>query len=237
MKLIGHIFGSSLGKKYVMAISGCVLFLFVVGHLVGNLQVFLGPESINRYGHFLQSNLEVIWPARLVLLLMVGLHIWSAIRLSLENRSARPVPYGDYQPAGASYASRTMMWSGVIVLAFIVYHLMHYTLVISAINGTGKDFMSRPEFFDSEGRHDIFRMLVVGFSNPWVSGFYILAMGLLCLHLSHGISAMVQSLGLTLPAYRRTVEFAAGLVAGLIFLGYASIPTAILLGFGKEALK
>src|ERR1043165_299807 len=126
MKVITNIFGSSLGKKYVMAISGLVLFLFVVGHLVGNLQIFLGPEAINRYGHFLQSNPELIWPARLFLLLCVGLHIWSAIQLSLENKAARPVGYDVYQPVGSSYASRTMFMSGVIVLVFFIYHLLHF---------------------------------------------------------------------------------------------------------------
>src|SRR5882672_1369013 len=100
MNLFTRIWRSSLGKKYIMALTGCVLFLFVVGHLAGNLQIFLGPDAINRYGHFLQSNPELIWPARLVLLLMIGLHIWSAIKLSLENKAARPVGYGEYHPVG-----------------------------------------------------------------------------------------------------------------------------------------
>src|SRR5205814_8100654 len=102
MKLISNIFGSSLGKKYVMAVTGFVLFLFVVGHLAGNLQIFLGPDAINRYGHFLQSNPELIWPARLGLLLMVALHIWSAIKLSAENKAARPQGYALYQPMASS---------------------------------------------------------------------------------------------------------------------------------------
>src|SRR3974390_3774969 len=106
MKLLTHVFNSSLGKKYVMAGTGFVLFLFVVGHLVGNLQIFLGPEAINRYGNFLQTNPEIIWPARVVLLSMVVLHIWSAAKLSLENKAARPVGYGEYRPGGARYASR-----------------------------------------------------------------------------------------------------------------------------------
>src|SRR5881392_2504827 len=99
-------FKSSLGKKYLMAVSGALLFLFVIAHLAGNLQIFLGPEAINRYGHFLQSNPELIWPARLFLLLMLVLHIWAAIKLSAENKAARPVGYANWQPAGASYASR-----------------------------------------------------------------------------------------------------------------------------------
>src|SRR6478752_6929976 len=109
MKMISRIFSSSLGKKYVMAASGFFLFLFVIGHLVGNLQVFLGPEAINRYGHFLQSNLELVWPARIGLLVLIALHIWSAAKLSLENRAARPIAYTSYQPVGSTYASRTML--------------------------------------------------------------------------------------------------------------------------------
>jgi succinate dehydrogenase / fumarate reductase, cytochrome b subunit len=234
VNVLGRILGSSVGKKYIMAMSGCVLFLFVVGHLLGNLQVFLGPEAINRYGHFLQSNRELIWPARAVLLLMIGLHIWSAIQVSLENRAARPVAYARYEPVGSSYASRTMLMSGGIVFAFIVYHLLHYTVQVKAINLTGQDFTG---FADSERRHDVFRMMVVGFRNGWVSGFYLLGMALLCLHLGHGVGSMFQSVGWKNKAYGPRLDRLAHLVAGLIFVGYASIPVAILLGYGKEALK
>src|SRR6185437_14639223 len=113
MKLITHIFRSSLGKKYIMAITGFVLFLFVVAHLAGNLQFFLGPEAINRYGNFLQTNIELLWPARIFLICMIGLHIWSAIKLSAENKAARPVAYANWNPTAASYASRTMLMSGI----------------------------------------------------------------------------------------------------------------------------
>ena len=154
MKVITNIFGSTLGKKYVMAISGGAMFMFVVGHLVGNLQIFLGPEAINRYGHFLQSNVEIIWPARISMLAMIALHLWSAIALALENRAARPVPYANWQPTAASYASRTMIWSGFIVAAFIIYHLLHYTVMVQAINLTGQDFHA---LTDAEGRHDIYK--------------------------------------------------------------------------------
>src|SRR5437667_8722564 len=113
---LANIFTSSLGRKYIMAVTGFVLFLFVVGHLVGNLQIFLGPEAINRYGHFLQSNVEFLWPVRIGLLVLVGLHIWSAIQLSVENKAARPVGYaGDPAAPAASFASRTMLMSGLII--------------------------------------------------------------------------------------------------------------------------
>jgi succinate dehydrogenase / fumarate reductase, cytochrome b subunit len=234
MKIFAHIFESSLGKKYVMAVTGVVLFLFVLAHLVGNLQVFLGPEAINRYGHFLQSNPELIWPARCFLLLTIGLHIWSATKLSLENKAARPVAYAEYQPVGSSYASRTMLMSGSIVFAFIVYHLLHFTAQVQFINLTHQNFV---DFMDPEKRHDIFKMIVVGFNNIWVSAFYVLGVGLLCLHLSHGASSMLQSLGWKNDAYRPVLDKLARVLAVLIFLGYSSIPVAILLGYGKEALK
>jgi succinate dehydrogenase / fumarate reductase cytochrome b subunit len=234
MKVTANIFSSSLGKKYIMAISGLVLFLFVVAHLLGNLQIFLGPEAINRYGHFLQSNVEILWPARIFLLLMIGLHIWSAIKLSIENKAARPVPYANWNPTVASYASRTMLMSGIIVFVFIVYHLLHYTVLVQSVNLTGQNFAS---FEDSQGRHDIFKMMVVGFQKPLVSGFYIIGIALLCLHLSHGVSAMFQSLGWKNKIYGPCLDKGAKVLAWLIFLGYISIPTAILLGYGKEALK
>src|SRR5436190_11846652 len=139
-QLLKRIFGSSLGKKYIMGVSGCLLFLFVVAHLLGNLQIFLGPDVINRYGHFLQSNPELIWPARIGLLLMVGLHIWAAVKLTLENRAARPVAYAHYEVVAASYASRTMFMSGLIIFVFIIYHLLHFTAQVPSVNGTGQNF-------------------------------------------------------------------------------------------------
>lgn len=234
MKVVTNIFSSSLGKKYIMAVSGLVLVLFVIAHLLGNLQIFLGPEAINRYGNFLQTNIEILWPARIFLIIMIGLHIWSAIKLSIENKAARPVPYANWNPTVATYASRTMLMSGIIVLVFIIYHLLHYTALVQSVNLTGQNFAG---FEDSQGRHDIFKMMVVGFGNIWVSGFYVIGVGLLCLHLSHGMSAMFQSLGWKNKAYTPLLDKGARIVAWLIFLGYISIPIAILLGYGKEALK
>src|SRR6266404_3964868 len=141
MIIFTNIFRSSVGKKFIMAGSGFVLFLFVIGHLVGNLQIFLGREAINRYGHFLQSNPELIWPARLFLLLMLALHIWSAIQLSIENKAARPVGYAVLMPVGSSYAARTMLMSGIIIIVFIVYHLLHFTAQVEYINLTHQNFV------------------------------------------------------------------------------------------------
>jgi len=235
MNFITRLWRSSLGKKYIMAVSGCLLFLFVVGHLVGNLQVFLGPEAINAYGHFLQSKPGLVWAARLGLLVIVGLHIVSAVRISAENKAARPVGYaGNPVPPAASYASRTMLMSGLIIAAFIVYHLLHFTVQVQAINLRGMDFR---ELHDAVGRHDVYRMIVNGFSHPVVAIFYAVAMALLCLHLSHGLSAMFQSIGWRscCPAFFDRAAKAAALV---IFVGYVSIPISVLLfGLGRGMLN
>jgi succinate dehydrogenase / fumarate reductase, cytochrome b subunit len=231
---ITNLFTSSVGKKFIMALTGLALFLFVVAHLVGNLQVFLGPEEINRYGDFLQTNLELIWPARIGLLVIVLLHIWSAIQLTIENRAARPQPYAQHEVVAASYASRTMFWSGLIIAAFIIYHLLHFTVQMQAINLTGKSFV---DLHDAKGRHDVYAMLVLGFKNPLVAGFYIFAMFLLCLHLSHGLSAMFQSLGWKTPAYAPIIDCGARAVSWLIFAGYISIPIAVQLGLGDSYVK
>ncbi len=235
MELANRLWRSSLGKKYLMALSGCALFLFVVGHMIGNLQVFLGPEALNRYAHFLQSTPEILWPARLGLLALVTLHVVTAIRLWAENRAARPVAYSTYTPIEASYASRTMVVSGVIVAAFIVFHLLHFTLQKPVgLNLSGQDFA---QLHDAHQRHDVFRMVVVGFQQAPVSIFYIAAVGLLCLHLRHGLQAWFQSLGLRNEAWRRPIDTLAWVAAAVVFLGNSSIPVGILLGFGKDMVK
>ena len=227
------LFTSSVGKKFIMAITGMALFLFVLLHLLGNLQVFLGPEEINRYGDFLQSNKELLWPARIALLILVGLHIWSAVKLSAENKAARPQPYAKHEIVAASYASRTMLMSGLIVLAFIIYHLLHFTVQVPAVNLARVDFT---KLHDAKGRHDVFAMMIAGFTNPWVSLFYIVGIFLLFLHLSHGLSAMFQSLGWKSPAYTPLITGFAKVVSWLLFLGYISIPIAIFLGYGYSYL-
>ena len=225
MNILLRLFTSSLGKKFLMALTGAGLFFFVIGHLVGNLQIFLGPESINRYGHFLQTTPEILWPSRIGLLAFVIIHIWTSISLTIENRTARAARYEVKEVVAASTASRTMIWSGLIIVAFVCFHLAHYTLLVV-----------HPEFrdlHDAQGHHDIYRMLVLGFSNRWVSGFYVLSIGLLCIHLSHGAGAMFQSLGLKNAAYECLIDRLAKVVAILIFLGYISIPVAVLAGMVK----
>ena len=209
--------GSSIGKKVVMAATGIVLYGFVVGHMLGNLQIYLGPKAINDYGEFLRHFLhgQGLWIVRTVLLVAVGLHIWMAITLTLSNWAARPVGYREWQAVESTYASRTMVWSGPLLALFILYHLAHFTL------GT-----VHPEFVPG----DVFHNVVVGFQNPWVSAFYILAMVALGLHMYHGFWSMLQTLGLSQPrwnAVRRGVSLA---LAWIVVLGNISIPLAVLTG-------
>jgi len=213
---------SSVGKKYLMAITGIGLFLFVIGHMIGNLQVFLGPEAINRYGHFLQTTPEILWPARVGLLAFVFIHVAAGIALVIENRQARDRQYEVTRIVDASQASRTMLLSGCVIFSFVVFHLAHYTLMTL-----------HPEFrnlHDAAGRHDIYRMLVVGFQNEAVSVFYVISIGLLCWHLSHGVGAMFQSLGLKNEVYAKRIDYFAQIAAIIIFFGYVSVPISVLAG-------
>src|SRR5437899_958336 len=130
MNILARLYRSSLGKKILVAVTGLGLFLFVIGHMLGNLQIFLGPEAINRYGNFLQTTPEILWPARIGLLAFVIIHIWTSVVLTLENRAARAAQYEVKELVAASLASRTMIWSGLIVVAFVGFHLAHYTLLI-----------------------------------------------------------------------------------------------------------
>jgi succinate dehydrogenase / fumarate reductase, cytochrome b subunit len=230
MNVVAGFFRSTLGRKYVMAITGFAMFGFVVAHMLGNLQIFLGPEAINRYGSFLKSLGELLWVARIGLLLMVGLHIWAAISLSAENKAARPVGYGNYKPVGSTYASRTMLMSGLIIAAFVIYHLLHYTALVKEINLTGTNFA---ELHDEKGRHDVYRMMVIGFKHPAVSIFYIIGMVLLSLHLSHGVSSMFQSLGWKNRNWSPLINGFARFIAIALLVGYCSIPIAVLTGMVK----
>ena len=211
-------FGSSIGKKLVMAASGLVLLGFVVGHMIGNLQIYLGAEALNAYAEFLRHFLhgQGIWLARGGILLAVVAHIWAATALTLGNWGARPVGYRQWQARESTYASRTMIWSGPILFAFILYHLAHLTL------GT-----AHPAFVAS----DVYRNVVIGFLNPFVSAFYILAMLALGLHMYHGLWSMLQTLGLSHERWNPWRRVLALAVAGVVVIGNISIPVAVLTGF------
>jgi len=226
MNILVRAYRSSLGKKYVMAITGLALFLFVIAHMAGNLQIFAGRDSINSYAAFLKSKPGLLWSARVALLVLAILHIITAIQLVAENREARPVGYAERRPL-SSFASRTIFVSGLVVFAFIIYHLMHFTVGV-----TNPEFMHLADPVDPL-RHDVYGMMVQGFSSPFVSAFYIISMGLLCLHLSHGVSSMFQSLGVRNRSNLRAIHNVARVAALIIFLGNVSIPVAILAGAVK----
>jgi succinate dehydrogenase / fumarate reductase cytochrome b subunit len=224
MNLLSRGYRSSLGKKYVMAITGFLLFLFVIVHMAGHLQVYLGREPMNAYAELLKSRPGLLWTARGGLFVIAVLHIISALQLAAENRAARPEPYAEGKPI-ASLASRTILLSGLIIFAFIVYHLMHFTFGV-----TNPDFM---DLHDALGRHDVFTMVVEAFRNPYVSAFYIISMGLLCLHLSHGVSSLFQSLGIRRKGTVAAFNSFARIAAIVIFIGNCSIPISILAGVVK----
>lgn len=236
MNVLVRLIHSSLGQKYLMAVSGLVLVGFVCGHMVGNLQVFLPPPVLNRYAHFLQSNLELLWLVRLVLLTLLGIHVWTAFRLWAANRAARPVAYaGPVTAYGSTAASRTMLASGLIIAAFVVYHLLHYTVKVESLNGTAIAFHQLRE--PGTGYPDVYAMMVAGFRVWPVSLFYIVGVTLLCFHLSHGLAAMFQSLGLRNPVYAPLIGKLAKTVAIVLLVGYLSIPAAVLLGWGRDYLN
>lgn len=220
MNLLTALFGTSIGKKVVMAITGVVLIGFVIGHLVGNMQIFAPPEKINHYAHLLESLGNGLWVIRGILLLTVVLHIWAAVVLTLENRSARPSRYEANHTIQASYASRTMRWSGFIVLAFLLFHLAHFTARVT--HPEYNDLMA--PLADGTLVRDVYSMMVIGFADPFITGFYILSIGLLSMHLSHGLSSLFQSLGLRTEAWGGFLDKLALVFAWAYFLGNASIP-------------
>jgi succinate dehydrogenase / fumarate reductase, cytochrome b subunit len=214
---------SSIGKKILVAVTGFVSFGYIVGHMIGNLQIFAGPDRINNYAEFLHSLGPVLWLIRIVLICLFGLHIWFGIQLKLENMAARPVAYAKKKAQKTTLAARYMWLTGLMVFAFFVYHILHFTARVTDPRYA--------HLTDSAGRYDVYKMVILGFQNTWIAGFYIVAVGLLCYHLSHGIASMFQSLGLNNDQYEPKLKLLGNLVAILIFLGYASIPVSILLGY------
>jgi succinate dehydrogenase / fumarate reductase cytochrome b subunit len=219
---------SSVGKKMIVAVTGIILILFVIGHLLGNLQIFLGPAWINGYSEHLRELGPFLWLIRIFLLVTVIVHIYVTIRLAIDNRRARPEAYIDKEYVKATFASRHMVMSGLIVLAFIIYHIAHFTVRVTD-----------PRFAllkaDPLNHYDVYSMMVYGFQNYFVSAFYVLGLWLLALHLSHGSSSFFQSLGLNNKTLTPRLAFGGRVFAWLLFIGYTSIPVAVLLGLVKPA--
>jgi succinate dehydrogenase / fumarate reductase cytochrome b subunit len=211
------LFDSSIGKKVVMAVTGLILFGFVIGHMIGNLQVFLGAKELNDYSLFLHDFLHGagLWIARTVLLASVVLHIWAAYSLTVMNRAARQVGYREWKARESTYASRTMRWSGVLLLAFIIYHLLHFT------TGT-----LHPDFVPG----DVYHNVIVGLRQTPAAIFYIISMVALGFHLYHGSWSMLQTLGLNHPRWNK-LRFAVSVaLAAAVVVGNLSFPATILAG-------
>ena len=211
-------FRTTVGKKAAMAVSGVVLFGFVLAHLAGNLQIYEGPKKLDDYARFLRSVPALLWGARIVLLAMVAVHIASSVQLALIKRRARPIRYVKKETLQANYATRTMYWSGPIVLCFIVYHLLHLTF--GAV---------RLPFHEG----DVYANVVAGFQVVPVSLFYIVSMVLLGMHLNHGLWSLFQSLGLFHPRFTPLLKTLAGVLSLLIVVGNISIPISVLAGWVK----
>jgi len=221
VKAIISFYQSSIGKKWIVALTGLVLVGFVTGHMIGNLQIFLGQEPLNKYAAFLQGLGELLWVIRGVMLACLGIHIVTTVLLSIQNAAATPQKYAVTKSQSASIAAKTMVVSGTIVLSFLIFHLLHFTVL--AIHPEWKGWE------DELGRHDVYSLVIVGFRNPLATGFYLLGLFLLCMHLSHGIQSFIQTLGVRTRKIAEPLSFASPYIAGLIFLGYASIPVASIL--------
>jgi succinate dehydrogenase / fumarate reductase, cytochrome b subunit len=221
---------SSVGKKILVAITGLVLVGFVLGHMAGNLLIFAGKDAINEYGHFLH---EVghgmgVWVARAVIFGSIILHVILTVQLTRQNRAARPQAYGFNHTQVASKSSRIMIVSGMTLLAFFIYHILHFTARV------GNDYDSYKTMLNGEQVHDVYRMVITGFSWAPASIFYIIAMFFLCSHLSHGVASIPQTLGLNTESTGKLFKKLGYAFAGLILVGNCSIPIAIwLCGYGR----
>ncbi len=208
-------YGSTLGKKVLMAVTGIILFGFVAGHMLGNLQIYLGAEQLNHYGELLQANKPFLWAVRSVLLFCVGLHILAAVQVWLRNRAARPVKYKVFHPPGLDYAARTMVWSGPIIALFIVFHLLDLT-----VGSANPDFL----------KGDVYHNVIASFSQPVVALVYIAANLLLGFHLYHGLWSLFQTFGWDHPRFGGLRRLFAVFFAVLIGAANISIPLAVLTG-------
>ena len=220
------LWGTVVGKKVVMAVTGIVLVGFVIAHMLGNLKIFLGAEAIDAYAVFLRTMGEpmfppgaLLWVARIVLLTCVALHITAAVQLTRMNWAARPQRYDTKKSLATTYAARTMRWSGVILALFIVYHLLHLT--------AGAVSFKPGEFVHLSVYHNV----MAAFSVWYVALFYVVAMACLCLHLSHGVWSMLQTLGLNNARTTPALQALSRGVALVVFVGFISVPVAVMAGW------
>lgn len=217
-------FTSSVGRKFLVALTGTLLILFIIVHMIGNWNMFLGPDAMNSYAEKLQSLGGILWIARIGLLLAFVIHIFLTIQLNIENKMARPIPYKKKDYVKASLSSRTMVLSGILILSFVVYHLLHYTF------GVVQPETFKMNLTDSTGKPDVYRMVIYGFQNPIISISYIIAILFLSMHLDHALQSTFQTFGLTTKnIFDRLIKISHGF-AIFIFIGYNIVPVSILIG-------
>ena len=215
-----RLFSDSIGRKAVMAVSGLLMVLFVVGHMLGNLTIFAGPNGINAYAQHLHELAPLVWGTRIVMGVAVLLHLVLSIQITLENSAAKPDRYAVQNSLRATFASKNMIWSGVIIAAFVGYHLLHFTFRITPNLALGEDAM---------GRFDVYNMVVTALQGTVTALVYVVAMVSLFLHLSHGIQSSFQTLGLSNAKLLPRLGLAGTVVSGIFLVGFGAIPVAILL--------
>lgn len=216
-------FSSTIGKKFLVAISGLFMIFYLILHLAGNLEIFSGPSAVNQYASFLRTIPKALWAFRIALIAAVVIHIWATMSLARLNNQARIDPYHLKKSRKANLSSRTMMVSGLTILAFVLYHLAHYTI-----------FLVNPEFHnlvDAQGRHHVYNMMVLGFSHPLVSAFYVVAQILLACHLYHGVSSALRTLGLADHVLYEKMRILGMIFATLMAVLFITIPISVLFGF------
>ena len=218
---------STVGRKLLMSVSGIALIGFVIVHLLGNLSVYAGPGAINAYSAALHHLGPVVWAFRLVLLAAAVVHVFFGIQLTLENRAAKPEPYAVKKSLQTTFAARNMIWTGLLIGAFIVYHLLHFTFQVT---DPGTAALRHP---DALGRPDVFLMVVSAFRSVLISSAYVIAMVLLGLHLSHSIQSLFQTLGLNSERTFPVIEKGGSVTAVILALGFISIPVIIVMGLLK----
>lgn len=219
MKRLLAFWNTTVGKKAVMAVTGILMILYLVSHVAANLTVFSGPDKIHDYAVLLREFGPLLWVARLGLLAIVVLHFVAAAQLTMRARAARPVAYAKRESQVSTYAARTIRWGGVVILAFIVVHILHFT--------TGN---IHPRFIHLEPYHNV----VTGLQNPLMAGFYIVSVALLGLHLFHGVWSSLRTLGLAQPSANPLHRRVATVLAVALWLGFSIIPVAVVTGFLKE---
>lgn len=229
---LSALFDSSVGAKIIVALSGLGLVGFVVFHMIGNLKIFQGPDAINAYAYFLKHSLgALLWMARAGLLAIFVLHLVLAIRLKLRSKAARPTPYQFPGNVQATISSRTMIWTGVVIGLFTLFHLAHFTFCwFHGVEIAPGKVVNYLELTDSKGRHDVYSMMVAGFRDPLLAGLYIVAQIVLFVHLMHGIQSAFQTLGLKNRRFTGPIKLLGFAIALTILVGNLAIVIGVLTG-------